>query len=80
LPKRGAEGFPTHFACGNDIDVIILTYSLVTASALLGVHRMRNLSHKVPPVQWPEVKAEIVEVRDASSYRQGKKLVENFIK
>lgn len=43
------------------------------------VHRMKNLSQKVPPVQWPELKAEIVEVRDASSYRQGKKLAESFI-
>lgn len=43
------------------------------------VHRMTNLSQKVPPVQWPEVKAEIVEVRDASSYKQGKKLAESFI-
>ena len=43
------------------------------------VHRMKNLSEKVPPVQWPELKAEIVEVRDASSYKQGKKLAEGFI-
>ncbi len=43
------------------------------------VHRMKNLSQKVPPVQWPELKAEVVEVRDASSYRQGKKLAESFI-
>jgi transposase-like protein len=42
-------------------------------------HRMKNLSQKVPPVQWPELKAEIVEIRDASSYRQGKKLAESFI-
>jgi putative transposase len=28
---------------------------------------------------WPELKAEIVEVRDASSYKQGKKLAESFI-
>jgi transposase-like protein len=43
------------------------------------VHRMKNMSQKVPPVMWPEVKAEIVEVRDASSYKQGKKLAESFI-
>jgi transposase-like protein len=43
------------------------------------VHRMTNLSQKVPPVVWPEVKAEIVEVRDASSYKQGKQLAERFI-
>lgn len=43
------------------------------------VHRMRNLSQKVPPVLWPDLKAEIVEVRDASSYKQGKKLADSFI-
>jgi transposase-like protein len=43
------------------------------------VHRMTNLLQKVPPVVWPEVKAEIVEVRDASSYKQGKQLAESFI-
>ena len=43
------------------------------------VHRIRNMAQKVPPVMWPELKAEIVEVRDASSYKQGKKLAESFI-
>lgn len=43
------------------------------------VHRMKNLSQKVPPVLWPELKAEIVEIRDASSYTQGKRLAESFI-
>lgn len=43
------------------------------------VHRMTNLSQKVPPVLWPDVKAEIVEIRDASSYTQGKKLADSFI-
>jgi len=43
------------------------------------VHRMKNMSQKVPPVMWPDLKAEILEVRDASSYKQGKKLAESFI-
>jgi putative transposase len=43
------------------------------------VHRMKNFSQKVPPIYWPELKAEILEVRDASSYRQGKMLAESFI-
>jgi transposase-like protein len=43
------------------------------------VHRMTNLSQKVPPVFWPELKAEIIEVRDASSYQQGKQLADRFI-
>lgn len=42
-------------------------------------HRMKNFSVKVPPVAWPELKAEIQEIRDASSYKQGKKLAESFI-
>ena len=29
------------------------------------VHRMKNFANKVPPVKWPEVKAEIYEIRDA---------------
>lgn len=43
------------------------------------VHRMKNFSSKVPPVVWPEVKAELHQIRDASSYDQGKKLAEGFI-
>jgi putative transposase len=43
------------------------------------VHRMKNMSQKVPPVMWPDLKAEICEVRDASSYKRGKKLAESFI-
>ena len=43
------------------------------------VHRMKTMSQKVPPVMWPELKAEILEVRDASSYKQGKKLAESFL-
>jgi transposase-like protein len=43
------------------------------------VHRMKNFANKVPPIKWPELKAEIKEIRDASSYRQGKKLAESFI-
>ena len=43
------------------------------------VHRMKNFANKVPPVKWPEVKAEIYEIRDASSYSQGKRLAESFI-
>jgi transposase-like protein len=43
------------------------------------VHRMRNLWLKVPGIVWPEIKAEIVEIRDASSYEQGRRLAEGFI-
>jgi transposase-like protein len=43
------------------------------------VHRMKNFSSKVPPVVWPELKAELYQIRDASSYDQGKELAERFI-
>lgn len=43
------------------------------------VHRMKNFSLKVPPVMWPELKAELYQIRDASSYDQGKKMAESFI-
>lgn len=40
---------------------------------------MKNFSSKVPPVVWPELKAELYQVRDASSYDQGKRMAESFI-
>lgn len=42
-------------------------------------HRMQNLAGKVPPAVWPEIKAEITAIRDASSYQQGKELALTFI-
>lgn len=42
-------------------------------------HKMQNLAGKVPPVVWPELKAEIIAIRDASSYEQGKDAAEQFI-
>jgi transposase-like protein len=42
-------------------------------------HKMQNLAGKVPPMVWPELKAEIVAIRDASSYEQGKAAAEQFI-
>ncbi len=43
------------------------------------VHKMENLSSKVPPALWPEIKAEILQVRDAATYTSGKELVLRFI-
>ena len=43
------------------------------------VHRMKNFSTKVPPIAWPEIKAEIYQIRDASSYQQGKERADSFI-
>ncbi len=40
---------------------------------------MQNLSSKVPPSLWPEIKAEILEIRDASAYQQGKALALSFL-
>lgn len=42
-------------------------------------HRMENFSTKVPEEAWPEVKAELVMIRDAASYEQGKQLTHGFI-
>ncbi|WP_407079635.1 transposase [Candidatus Hakubella thermalkaliphila] len=42
------------------------------------VHKMENLSSKVPPALWPEIKAEIP-VRDAATYQTGKELALRFI-
>jgi transposase-like protein len=42
-------------------------------------HRMQNFASKVPPALWHELKAELQEIRDASSYKQGKKMAESFV-
>jgi putative transposase len=42
-------------------------------------HKMQNLASKVPPALWPELKAEILQIRDASSYKQGKEAALAFI-
>lgn len=44
------------------------------------VHRMRNFATKVPATVWPELKAEILQIRDARSYEEGKELAEEFIR
>jgi len=38
-----------------------------------------ELCEQGTPIKWPGLKAEIKEIRDASGYRQGKKLAESFI-
>lgn len=43
------------------------------------VHKMENLSSKVPPALWPEVKAEILQIRDAATYEMGKELAQGLI-
>ena len=35
-------------------------------------HRMKNFHDKVPKEVWPEIKAEIMTIRDAAGYEQGK--------
>jgi putative transposase len=42
-------------------------------------HRMENFSAKVPEENWPEVKAQLVMVRDAASYEQGKQCAHDLI-
>lgn len=43
-------------------------------------HRMQNLKAKVPDEAWPEIKAELIAIRDASGYEQGKQLAQEFIR
>jgi putative transposase len=40
---------------------------------------MENYASKVPPAVWPDIKAELVEIRDASSYHHGMELVSQFM-
>ncbi len=42
------------------------------------VHKMKNLSSKVSESEWPEIRAEIVMIRDAVNYEEGKRLAERF--
>ncbi len=43
------------------------------------VHRMKNFSSKVPQEVWPEVKAELVAIREAAGFEQGRQLAFAFI-
>jgi transposase-like protein len=43
------------------------------------VHRMRNFSGKVPGELWPEIKAELIGIREAAGFEQGKALAFGFI-
>ena len=42
-------------------------------------HRMQNFCSKVPEEIWPEIKAEIMSIRDAAGYEQGKQTAYEFI-
>jgi transposase-like protein len=42
-------------------------------------HRMKNFNGKVPPEAWPEVKAELVAIRDAPGPEQGRARLREFI-
>ena len=41
---------------------------------------MKNLQGKVPEEVWPEIKAEIMAIRDASGYEQGRRMALEFIR
>jgi len=41
-------------------------------------HRMRNLAGKVPAEVWPEIKSQIVAIRETASLEQGKQLAAQF--
>jgi len=40
---------------------------------------MQNFSTRVPEEVWPEIKAELMAIRDAAGYEQGKQLAYEFI-
>ena len=42
-------------------------------------HRMQNFCSKVPEEVWSEIKAEIMAIRDAAGYEQGKQMAYEFI-
>ena len=41
-------------------------------------HRMENFSHKVPQEVWPEIKLELIAIRDAKNYEAGLILAQEF--
>jgi transposase-like protein len=43
------------------------------------VHKMRNLSCKVPEYVWEKIKPQIIAIRDALNYEEGKKRLEEFV-
>ena len=43
------------------------------------VHKMNNLSCKVPRYVWEKIKREIIAIRDALNYEEGKERLEAFI-
>ena len=42
-------------------------------------HKMSNLRGKVPEEMWPDIKAQLVSIRDAATYQQGLRLAQEFI-
>jgi transposase-like protein len=42
-------------------------------------HRMENFSNKVPIEVWPQIKCELIHIRDAINYEEGKRLACEFI-
>jgi transposase-like protein len=42
-------------------------------------HRMENFSNKVPIEVWPQIKCELIHIRDAINYEEGKRLAYEFI-
>ena len=42
-------------------------------------HRMENFSNKVPSDIWPQIKCELIHIRDAINYEEGERLAYEFI-
>ena len=80
MVKRGLRAPTTVTSDGSP--GVIKAIDLVFAKSLrlrCWVHRMRNFSGNVPDECWPEVKQELIAIRDALHYNRGKQLAFEFI-
>ncbi len=80
MAKRGLR-IPTSITTDGAPGLIKAVESAFSKSLRLRCwfHRMENFNAKVPEETWPEVKAQLVMIRDAASYEQGKQCAQEFI-
>ena len=80
MTKRGLR-IPTSITTDGAPGLIRAVESAFSKSLRLRCwfHRMENFSAKVPEEAWPEVKAQLLMIRDAASYEQGKQCAREFI-
>lgn len=80
LVKRGLRP-PTTVTSDGSLGAIqaIATVFPQTLRLRCWVHRLRNFSGKVPADVWPEIKQELLVIRDAPTYDQGRQWAMEFI-